>query len=495
MNSKNPLIIFLFTITLIYSPRIHAETYYVAKTGDDNNNGSISRPWLTIGKAAKTMVAGDTVLIRQGFYEESIKTTRSGLPGKPITYKAFKSQKVIVDGSREVTGWVRDSEGPCSNENRYKAKVYFIPDPMFSAVRDPLKNRGGLILQNGAKMNYAMARSRCDVDSEGKYFMEEGGSPPFTLYVYFRNLGAGYDPNNYNIRVGDKRKGIDLDGGEDYINVEGLTFRGYNDNAIHTIESTHNSFRNLTIYSNFITGIYLTSKSNYNIIEGNTFWDNGHAGIELLNVDYTTIRNNLFTKVDMGNGDGGNGAHIWFVGMGKANHNVIENNVGLRTGGDYNIKDSEFIRIVGNYNIIRHNSAMDFGGIGIAVMHGKGNIVINNAIDCTRGKACINIFKPAVLDGGNRIEYNVFYAKNPKEKYGWNGSMYDNLNAWKKVSGYENNNGNDPGFIDPANGNLRLSKDSYCIDGGTGENASIEDFDGTPRPVGEGYDIGAFEYK
>jgi parallel beta-helix repeat protein len=293
----------------------------------------------------------------------------------------------------------------------------------------------------------------------------------------------------------DKRKGFDLDGGENYINVEGLTLRGFNDNAVHTIGSTHNIFKKLSIYSNFITGIYLTSGSNYNVIERNTFWDNGHAGIELLNVDYTTIRSNLFTRVDMGNGDGGNGAHIWFVGMGKANHNVIENNVGLRTGGDYNIKDSAFIRVVGNHNIIRHNSAMDFGGIGIAVMHGKENIVINNAIDCTRGGTCINIFKPAVLDGGNRIEYNVFYAKNPKKKYGWNGSIYDSLNAWEKASGYENNNGSDPEFIDPANGNLRLSKDSYCIDKGTGANASIEDFDGTPRPVGEGYDIGAFEYK
>jgi hypothetical protein len=99
MNLRRLLIIFLFLIFFSCATQIHAEIYYVGTTGNDNNSGSFLKPWATIGKAAKTMVPGDTVLIREGIYEESIKPARSGLPGKPITYKAFKSEKVIVDGS------------------------------------------------------------------------------------------------------------------------------------------------------------------------------------------------------------------------------------------------------------------------------------------------------------------------------------------------------------------------------------------------------------
>ena len=38
-----------------------AQTYYVAKTGNDSNSGSKSAPWLTISHAATEATAGSTV--------------------------------------------------------------------------------------------------------------------------------------------------------------------------------------------------------------------------------------------------------------------------------------------------------------------------------------------------------------------------------------------------------------------------------------------------
>ena len=53
-----------------------------------------------------------------------------------------------------------------------------------------------------------------------------------------------------------------------------------------------------------------------------------------------------------------------------------------------------------------------------------------------------------------------------------------------------------PGFVDyrrDGSGNYRLAPGSPCIDAGTAAGAPATDFDGRHRPLGRGYDLGAFE--
>lgn len=89
----------------------NAATYHVAPSGSDSNPGSQSRPWKTIQKAAETMVAGDTVLIHSGTYNEKVTPVHSGTEGKYITYQNFGDGEVVIDaqggarsGCIEVTG-------------------------------------------------------------------------------------------------------------------------------------------------------------------------------------------------------------------------------------------------------------------------------------------------------------------------------------------------------------------------------------------------------
>jgi len=49
-----------------------AATYYVATNGSDANPGSEASPWRTIQMAANMLRAGDTVLIKQGVYQEKV---------------------------------------------------------------------------------------------------------------------------------------------------------------------------------------------------------------------------------------------------------------------------------------------------------------------------------------------------------------------------------------------------------------------------------------
>src|SRR5439155_7662068 len=44
--------------------------YYVATNGSDSNDGSLSKPWRTVGKGLVSLNAGDTLLIGQGAYIE-----------------------------------------------------------------------------------------------------------------------------------------------------------------------------------------------------------------------------------------------------------------------------------------------------------------------------------------------------------------------------------------------------------------------------------------
>jgi hypothetical protein len=66
-------------------------TYYVSPPpqGNDANSGTqTSDPWATIQKAANAMVAGDTVTVASGTYDERIVTVRDGSSGNFITFQA-----------------------------------------------------------------------------------------------------------------------------------------------------------------------------------------------------------------------------------------------------------------------------------------------------------------------------------------------------------------------------------------------------------------------
>ena len=74
-------------------------TYYVSISGNDNNPGTFSQPWRTINKAARTVIAGDTVYIRAGTYNEWVDFSRSGTSNSPISFLAYPNENPVVDGN------------------------------------------------------------------------------------------------------------------------------------------------------------------------------------------------------------------------------------------------------------------------------------------------------------------------------------------------------------------------------------------------------------
>jgi hypothetical protein len=86
------------------TPAFAAE-YYVSPAGSDQNPGTFKSPFRTIERAANVAAAGDVVTIRGGVYHETVTPQHSGERGAPIVFRAYRRERVTIDGADVVSGW------------------------------------------------------------------------------------------------------------------------------------------------------------------------------------------------------------------------------------------------------------------------------------------------------------------------------------------------------------------------------------------------------
>lgn len=82
--------------------------YWVAPSGDDSSPGTLEQPFRTIQRAANAVVAGDTVVVRDGTYTDTTTDTcgyptvvclhRGGTAAAHVTFRAEHRWGAIVDG-------------------------------------------------------------------------------------------------------------------------------------------------------------------------------------------------------------------------------------------------------------------------------------------------------------------------------------------------------------------------------------------------------------
>lgn len=91
-TKKRTITIFAVLLVFCFISTGWAATYYVSPGGNDSNPGTTSgTPFKTIQFAAYKAVAGDTVFIMAGTYNERVKTRNSGISDKYITFTGSKS--------------------------------------------------------------------------------------------------------------------------------------------------------------------------------------------------------------------------------------------------------------------------------------------------------------------------------------------------------------------------------------------------------------------
>lgn len=86
-----------------------AATWYVSTTGNDTQAGTLAAPFRTIQRAADVMAPGDTCLIRQGTYRETVRPVASGTSAAPMIFSPYNGEAVTVSGCDIVTGWQNPS--------------------------------------------------------------------------------------------------------------------------------------------------------------------------------------------------------------------------------------------------------------------------------------------------------------------------------------------------------------------------------------------------
>ncbi|MHC4676908.1 MAG: right-handed parallel beta-helix repeat-containing protein [Planctomycetota bacterium] len=213
--------------------------YYVRTDGNDLNAGTSNTPsgaWLTIQKAADTMVAGDMVFVQAGTYYEMVQPLNSGTSGNPITYKAEGT--VVIDG-----------------EN--------IRNAAFELIGDDYIVIDGFEITNCPDGGGFWGSIYLSGDSD---------------YVIIRN----------NIIHDTGRDGINVGGTSNNALIENNLIYNIDDDGITPAGSGNHTLRNNTIYNCGQWGLESAATSG-NLYENNIFWDSiDNTGVATYNYnDYS----------------------------------------------------------------------------------------------------------------------------------------------------------------------------------------------------------------
>ena len=241
---------------------VSSNTYYVAKTGLNTNPGTEGSPWLTIQKAADTMIAGDTVIVQPGTYSEDVSITKGGTPDSPITYQA--NSNVVVSGTNscfslsnvagvKINGF--ELTGASYGFNlQYASDINIITCSIHDVFED------GIYL-NRSSENIITNSSICSNSSEGIYLYKSGSNTIQYCNIY-KNTSHGICYSN--------SRGNTIQ----YCNVYRNSSYG-----IYGDYSWNNKVKNCNICSNNSYGIYAYRDTSFTV-KNSVIADNVTYGLQ-----------------------------------------------------------------------------------------------------------------------------------------------------------------------------------------------------------------------
>lgn len=254
--------------------------------------------------------------------------------------------------------------------------------------------------------------------------------------------------------------------GSRYITLEGFEFREFgshgitsNSGADHiTVRGCHfHHIGNIETTTHYgLDGIYDNSDTSYHVYDGNVFHNIGRIGPPsvLFNLDH-----GIYT-------------------CGK--HNVITNNI------FYDMNAGWGVQVAGYHTVddlVISNNVFAFGNKRghIVLWQPCHNVLIQNNI----------FYQPAVENAINFCDAELQHVTIRNNLVFGGGLKDDEDKGACQV--IDNIAGKDPLFADVGKRDFHLKPGSPAIDAGVAEHAPKTDLDGTSRPQGKGFDIGAYE--
>jgi len=97
---KVSLLVIILGLTLFFSKTGEAKTYYISPSNaSDTNSGTTSgEPWKTFSHAMSRIAPGDTLMLMDGTFHQTLEISVSGEIELPVTIQALNDGMAIVDG-------------------------------------------------------------------------------------------------------------------------------------------------------------------------------------------------------------------------------------------------------------------------------------------------------------------------------------------------------------------------------------------------------------
>jgi hypothetical protein len=460
------LLILLIALTYFH-PKVEAEgefcTYYVSTDGSDNQSGtSEAQAWSSFPHALAQLHPGDTLCIADGIYNQSMLITLSGTVSAPITVRALNDNQVILEND--------ETSVSISNTNYLTLE--------------------GITINGGRRGVYVTGSKHITLRrvyifgtySFGMWFKDNNDDFLITECRVENMTGSGdygwgirlYDKNGPGTGKGVVEKCSIKHGWRAGVRVEKVMV----DFLYNVIEDWGGEgVRDHGIYYGNPAPVH--SEGATTIIEGNIFRNNNHGfGLKIsswydpINM---IIRNNIFENNGVSDGnccDGGLSIEHGNDGMKVYNNVFYENRNHAINIAAYNYSNGEYSR----------------------------NIKVKNNIFYSTKSAHILLMNDSTEGLG--IDHNCYYStRNTKFRTRINSNSYT---SYSSFIDWQNNNiapwvdehsiFQHPKMMDPSQGDYSLQSNSPCIDKGTPLPEVLYDFNFVPRPQGDGYDIGAFEF-
>lgn len=428
--------------TLTPTPIIDYGTFFVSPAGDDANPGTLLQPWRTIQKAADTVTVGVTIIVQAGEYDERVAVNRSGEAGVPNTFQA--QGKVVVRGFTLRANYVviRNFEIANTPDNSIDGWGIFVEGSNCLLENNYIQHatRGGIQLY--AVPGFENLTSNCVVRNNRLYRNSQMG-----IDVRGRNhLIEGneiWGTIQHHPSMAVQPSWVDADGVQ--FHGSGHIFRG---NYIHDISYSdpENVDPHIDCFQTFVSLPYQEAASNV-LFERNRCDNAQVAGVRKYSSGFMI--------------NGASGITI--------RNNIIRAYVGI------NGLDSSELTILNNTFTSDLTLSPSYNPTGITFTSVADSTIQNNIFYDLPGHI-IYLVKVTGLNAGR----NLAYRSDGKPL--WTTDSYSHADdLW----------GIDPLLVSPTNYHLQAG--SPAIDAGYAA-AVTNDYDGHPRPQGQGYDIGAFEY-
>jgi len=346
----------------IYSDKVTASlprnptTIYVSPNGDDNNSGTISQPLATIAKALDLSLPGDTILVKDGFYNESID----------VKLDIFTTLKVYATSDKRLT---------IKSENKHGAKIKGVDLSLINFVTVDGFDVNGSISMGGLNVMYRTWYSRGARVINN--FVHDGWGIGATAY-------DGYVANNYILRC---NRGVGV-GGDNMLvennEIERLIYRDRDADYFRFFGTNH------TIRNNYMHGTRKEEVGGSHTDGFQTFGDNGECAKNII------IENNFIKDW--------HGQSFMITGEAGCHENIIiRNNVCIAPGA-WGI-DACGIKNLRVYNNIFVN--VGYHGIGFEERLTKSGEVVY-----TTGEIKNNIFYNAGSDYWTRFKDGLQASNN-----------------------------------------------------------------------------------